>query len=254
MDMTNTPQEQSSKPLRGKTILITGGARRIGLSLALAAANEGAGVVLHFNKSKADAERAGDEIQNLGVPFHLLQANLQDLEQSRRAISRAINMAGPLYGLVNNASIFEPVSFDSTTLDHWMENIAIHMTVPFLLCQDFAAALPADHTGRIINMLDWRALRPASDHFPYSVSKAGLAALTRSTAVALAPRISVNALALGAILPPEGEAMSETMIRNVPAKKWGSVTDVQEAFIFLMTGPAYITGEILHVDGGRHLI
>ena len=135
-----------------------------------------------------------------------------------------------------------------------MDNISIHLTTPFQLSKSFAELLPEELTGRIINMLDWRALRPGRDHFAYSVSKAGLAALTYATAAALAPRISVNGLALGAILPPEGQKPAADLIRSVPARRWGETSEVEDAFLFLLTGPSYITGEILHIDGGRHLI
>ncbi|MBI3152520.1 MAG: SDR family oxidoreductase, partial [Chloroflexi bacterium] len=109
--------------------------------------------------------------------------------------------------------------------------------------------------GRIVNILDWRALRPGADHFPYTVTKAALAAMTKSLAVALAPRITVNGLALGAILPPADHASaSEKIIENVPAKRWSEAGEVEEALLFLLTGSTYITGEIIHVDGGRHLI
>ena len=132
--------------------------------------------------------------------------------------------------------------------------MAINLTAPFLLSQSFAKQLPDDSQGRIVNIVDWRALRPGADHFPYTVSKAALAAMTQSLAVALAPRIMVNGLALGAVLPPANEAASEEIIRNVPAQRWSDAKEVEEALIFLLAGPAYITGEIMHVDGGRHLI
>jgi pteridine reductase len=109
--------------------------------------------------------------------------------------------------------------------------------------------------GRIVNIVDWRALRPAADHFPYTISKAALVAMTKSLAVALAPRITVNGLALGAILPPTGNpSASEKIIENIPANRWSEANEVEDALLFLLTGPAYITGEIIHVDGGRHLI
>jgi pteridine reductase len=112
-----------------------------------------------------------------------------------------------------------------------------------------------DVKGRIVNILDWRALRPGADHFPYTISKAALAALTKSMAAALAPRIIVNGLALGAVLPPSDRPVDEDkIIKDVPARRWSEPGEVGEALIFLLSGPAYITGEIIHVDGGRHLI
>jgi pteridine reductase len=97
-------------------------------------------------------------------------------------------------------------------------------------------------------------LRPGADHFPYTISKAALAALTKSLAVALAPRITVNGLALGAILPPSDKPASDAIIKDVPAKRWSDEEELEQALIFLLAGPAYVTGEIIHVDGGRHLV
>ncbi len=110
-----------------------------------------------------------------------------------------------------------------------------------------------DAQGRIVNLLDWRALRPGVDHLPYTVAKAGLAALTRSLGISLAPRITVNGLALGAVLPPADGADMSKLIAQVPAGRWAELDEVDAGLLFLLSGPAYITGEILHIDGGRHL-
>jgi pteridine reductase len=243
-----------SKPLEGKFILITGAARRVGLCLARAVAGAGAGIVLHYNKSREEADTAGEQIRASGSPVFLLQADLANLSETEALIPHAIELTGSLYGLVNNASIFQPLSFEKTAYQVWSENLMIHMSVPFLLSQAFASTLSPGSGGRIINMLDWRALRPSSDHFAYTISKAGLAAMTRSMAAALAPRISVNGLALGAILPPEGQSKDDNLTRKIPLRRWGDLSEVQNALLFLLTGPAYITGEIIHIDGGRHLI
>ncbi|MGZ9165986.1 MAG: SDR family oxidoreductase, partial [Anaerolineales bacterium] len=108
--------------------------------------------------------------------------------------------------------------------------------------------------ARIVNILDWRALRPGADHFPYTISKSALAALTKSLAVALAPNIIVNGLALGAVLPPADRNVNPEITKSIPAKRWSKESEVEDALLFLLIGPAYITGEIIHVDGGRHLV
>lgn len=146
------------------------------------------------------------------------------------------------------------MTISSTDISAWERHLAVNLTAPFLLSQAFFKNLAPGNEGRIINILDWRALRPSSDHLPYTISKAALAALTRSMAVALAPRITVNGLAFGAILPPSDGAELKGIIDNVPANRWANLDEVGQALIFLLTGPSYITGEILHVDGGRHLI
>lgn len=249
----NTSSPASARPLSGKTVLITGSARRVGLGMALAAASAGAAVVIHYNHSKQEALAACERIRDLGGQSHAIQAELLNPADVDGLIPQAINKAGPLFALVNNASIFEAKTLADTSLEDWNNNLSIHVSVPFRLSQAFAASLPPDGTGRIINMLDWRALRPGPHHFAYNVSKAGLAALTRASAAALAPRISVNGIALGAILPAEGQPVSPSLIKPVPMQRWGELDDVLQTFLFLLTGPAYITGEIIHVDGGRHL-
>ena len=163
-----------------------------------------------------------------------------------------INRSTPIHFLINNAAIFESLSFESSSLENWNQHLATNLTAPFILSQAFAHQ--ADDGSRIINILDWRALRPGADHFPYTISKSALAALTKSMAVALAPKIIVNGLALGAILPPSDGAANPEIIKNIPMKRWAHENEVEQALLFLLTSPTYITGEIIHVDGGRHLI
>ena len=237
--------------LTGKTILITGAARRLGRIFALACGRAGADLVLHHGHSPAEAESLRDEIASLGRRAWVLAADFSRPESASQLIERA-NELSPLYGLVNSASIFEPLSVHDTTIDDWNNHLNINLTAPFLLSQAFAKHVK---DGRIVNILDWRALRPGADHFPYTVTKSALAAMTKSLAVALAPNITVNGLALGVILPPsDNPSASEKIIQSVPAKRWSTAGEVEEALLFLLSGPAYITGEIIHVDGGRHLV
>jgi NAD(P)-dependent dehydrogenase (short-subunit alcohol dehydrogenase family) len=240
-----------SESLEGKTILVTGGARRVGRLLALACGHAGADVIIHHGHSLEEALEVQKEIASLGRRAWILPADLSNVDEVYRLIPQA-NALAPLDGLVNSAAIFEKISLQDTTLEDWERHLSINLTAPFLLSQTFAKQ--TSH-GRIVNIVDWRALRPGADHFPYTVSKAALAAMTKSLAVALAPNITVNALALGAVLPPaDGSSASDKIIEQVPAKRWSEAHEVQDALIFLLSGPAYITGEIIHVDGGRHLI
>jgi NAD(P)-dependent dehydrogenase (short-subunit alcohol dehydrogenase family) len=240
-------------PLSGKTILITGAARRVGRIFALGCAQAGADVIIHHGHSSEEAARTQDEIEALGRRAWVLASDLSKPAQASTVISRA-NLFSPLYALVNSAAIFEPLSLPETSLSAWERHLTVNLTAPFLLSQAFAAQIPADGEGRIVNILDWRALRPGADHFPYTVSKAALAALTQSLAIALAPRITVNGLALGAVLPPADSEASPDVIKNVPLGRWSEAEEVQQALVFLLSGPAYVTGEIVHVDGGRHLL
>ncbi|HUE98619.1 MAG TPA: SDR family oxidoreductase [Anaerolineales bacterium] len=239
------------KPLSGKTILISGGARRVGKIFALACASGGADVAIHHGHSDDEAEAVRAEIIGLGHRAWVFKADLSDPSQAENLIPR-INESTPLHGLVNSAAIFESLSLETTSLEDWEKHIAINLTAPFLLSQAFEKQAPDD--ARIVNILDWRALRPGADHFPYTISKAALASMTRSLAVALAPKIIVNGLALGAILPPSDGKVKPDLIKNIPAGRWAENHEVERALLFALTCPAYITGEIIHVDGGRHLI
>ncbi len=236
-----------------KFVLVTGGAQRIGRSIALAVARAGTNVAVHYRRSRAEAESVGAEIEALGRKATLVQADLEQPEQIRGLIPQILKQ-GKLFGLVNNAAVFEKLDWKSTSLEDWNRHLTINLTAPFLLSQAFAQALQPGEEGRIINLLDWRALRPGPDHLPYTISKAALAALTRSMAAALAPQINVNGLALGAILPPRDGGKDPNIVDQIPAGRWAKLEEVDQALIFLLNGPAYITGEILHVDGGRHLL
>jgi len=239
------------QPLNNKTVLITGAARRIGRLFALACARAGADVVIHHGHSDDEAESVRAEIQGLGGNAWIFKADLSDSSQAQSLIPR-INESAPLHGLVNSAAIFEPLSLEQTTLEAWEKHMALNLTAPFLLSQAFAKQAKDD--GRIVNILDWRALRPGPDHFSYTISKSALAAMTKSMAAALAPKILVNGLALGAILPPSDGTRNPDIVKNIPLKRWANENEIEQALLFLLTCPAYITGEIIHVDGGRHLV
>jgi len=239
--------------LIGKKVLITGAAYRLGKVMALAAARAGADVIVHHGHSSVDAEATAAEIRALGRQAWVLQADLSDADQTQRLLSAALQI-GSLYALVNNAAIFPAGGLLETSLETWQANLAVNLTAPFLLTQGFIKAHSAGQSGRIINLLDWRALHPGCDHFGYTISKSGLAALTQASALAGAPDISVNAIALGAILPPSGEEQNADILRNVSAKRWADLSELESTFLFLLNGPAYITGEIIHLDGGRHLV
>ncbi len=241
----------TDRPLQGKSVLITGAARRLGRIFALACARAGGDVLIHHAHSDADAESLQEEIVNLGQRAWIFQADLSDSSQAEKLIL-LVNETTPLDYLINSAAIFDSLTFDSTKLEDWEKHIALNLTAPFLLSQAFARQ--ADEGARIINILDWRALRPGADHFPYTVSKSALAAMTKSMAVALAPKIAVNGLALGAILPPSDGNISPEITKNVPMKRWAKGEEVEQALLFLLTSPMFITGEIIHLDGGRHLV
>ena len=239
--------------LDGKNILITGAGVRVGRSLALAVARAGANVIIHFGKSQTEAAQTAQEIRSMGSQAMSLQADLSDPSQVSTLIERS-QPFGPLYALINNASVFDSLDWQTTRLEDWNRILMINLTTPFLLSQTFARQNSPGQNGRIINMLDWRALRPGADHLPYTISKVALAGLTRSLAQALAPDIQVNGVALGAVLAPANGGDISAVVRDVPARRWADLSEVDQTVLFLLTGPAYITGEIIHLDGGKHLV
>jgi pteridine reductase len=178
---------------------------------------------------------------------------LNDANQINGFITELSALA-PLFCLVNNASIFPPGGMLETSLTTWQQSINVNLTAPFLLSQAFIRMHKPGENGRIINLLDWRALRPGKDHFAYTICKSALAAMTQAAALAASPDISVNALALGAILPPTNEPVNENIIKQIPLKRWANIEEFEETFLFLLQGPSYINGEIIHLDGGRHIV
>ena len=239
--------------LSGKTVLVTGGARRIGRAISLAIAEAGGNVIVHHNHSPAAAEETRQEILHLGREAWVFQADLEDSAQADSLMDAAARVT-MLDGLVNNAAIFSSGDALSTTLETWQQHLAVNLTAPFLLSQAFARNLKDSSDGRILNILDWRALRPGADHFAYTISKAALAAMTQSLAITLAPRIQVNGLAFGAILPPADGGSTGGILASIPAGLWADLREVAQSVVFLLSGPSYITGEIIHLDGGRHLV
>jgi NAD(P)-dependent dehydrogenase (short-subunit alcohol dehydrogenase family) len=241
--------------LDNKYVLITGSARRLGRVMALAVAKAGGNVIIHHAHSPQKALETKREIEHIGQKVHIIQADFTNPDEVESLISRAFDHS-PLFALVNSASIFGNLNWETTSLEDWNAHIKVNLTAPFLLSQSFAKQKGSKHEGRIINILDWRATKPQADHFPYTVTKAALAAMTKSLASSLAPGISVNGLALGAMLPPsdDPDADKQTIISDVPAGRWAEMQELEETLIFLLSGPTYITGEIIHLDGGRHLI
>jgi NAD(P)-dependent dehydrogenase (short-subunit alcohol dehydrogenase family) len=223
--------------------------------MALSVAKAGGNVIVHHGHSPQEAQETKREIESMGQEAHVFQADFSKPGEVEMLIENALTYH-PLFALVNSASIFKEINWENTSLDNWNAHLRINLTAPFLLSQSFAKYHSSEQERRIINILDWRAIRPQGDHFPYTISKAALAAMTKSLAASLAPNISVNGLALGAILPPSDnkEINSKDIIGDVPAQRWADLNELGEALIFLLTGPSYITGEIIHLDGGRHLI
>jgi NAD(P)-dependent dehydrogenase (short-subunit alcohol dehydrogenase family) len=240
-------------PLSGKAVLVTGAAKRIGQALALASARAGADVIIHHHSAAEGAQATLRAITAMGRRAWILRADFAKPSEAAALMERAFGLA-TVYGLVNSAAIFGGALLQETNLADWDSHLAVNLTAPFLLTQAFGRLLGSEQPGRVVNLLDWRATQPGADHFAYTVSKAALAAMTRSLAQSLAPNISVNGLALGAILPPEGSGPDPEIVKRIPAGRWGNPDEVGHALVFLLAGTPYVTGEIVYVDGGRHLL
>ena len=259
----NREQEQGTSPARGepaafltgRVALVTGGARRIGRALVLALAGQGARIIIHHLDSEAEARQTATMVSTAGGEVALVRGDLADPQVPAELIDSAVSPFGPVDILVNNASIFAQGGLADTSAAEWDRHQAINLRAPFLLSQAFASALPGDRKGDIINLNDYRVLRPGGDHLAYTISKVGLSGLTRSLARDLAPRIRVNELALGAVLPPEGESESylHTLKQEIPLARFGRPEEVAATLLFLL-GSRFVTGQTVCVDGGRHLV
>ncbi len=236
----------------GKSYLITGSARRLGREIALVLAANGADIVLHHAHSPDQADEVAGLIRQLGRKAWIIESDIADPQNAERLVDQAWQFA-PLDGVVNNAAVFHKEEWFDTSIDLWQETLNLNLTAPFLICKAFAKNLSDSKTGTIVNMLDWRAMHPGKDHLAYSISKAALGALTRSLAQAFAPRISVNALALGAVLPPSNEPVDPEIEKKIPLKRWATIEELGNAVMFLLSAPPELTGEIIYLDGGRHL-
>lgn len=234
------------------TALVTGGARRIGRALALAAAGEGYDVAVHFRSSREEAHATADAVRALGVRAACLQA---DLGSDREAIDlppRAVDALGPVTLLVNNASLFEEDHVGSITRQSWSAHLDANLRAPVLLAQAFAGQ--GDARGLIVNLLDQRVLRPNPLFFSYTVSKSALWAATRTLAQALAPRIRVNGIGPGPTLPSTHQAADEfeAEAEATLLRRRAEPEEIADALRYLIRAPS-VTGQMIAVDGGQHL-
>ena len=225
----------------------------MGRALVLGLAGAGCDLVIHYGLAEAEAAETAAEAARLGARVVTVAADLADPEAPERVIAAAASL-GPVQVLVNSAAVFPGDDLAGVTAAQWDHTLAVNLRAPVLLTQAFAAALPEGREGAVVNITDWRTARPYRDHFSYTVAKGGLDTFTRAAAEALAPRIRVNAVALGAILPPpdRGSDYLKALAQQIPAGKPGGTDPVVAAVLFLLRN-SFVTGEILRVDGGAHL-
>jgi 3-oxoacyl-[acyl-carrier protein] reductase/pteridine reductase len=243
----------SHPPLSGKATLVTGGARRLGRAIALELARAGADVAITFRGSRQDALELAAEVERCGVRFLAVECDVRSEASVRTAIAAVVSAFGRLDILVNNAAVFESETLESLSIEAWDRVFETNARGPFLVAREALPHLRAAH-GRIVNIGSLGGLRPWATHAHYCASKAALHMLTQSMAKAFAPEISVNCIAPGFIDFAENDAQDAARFaQRTPMRRNGSAEDLAKAVLFFVEGPAFITGQILAVDGGLGL-
>jgi NAD(P)-dependent dehydrogenase (short-subunit alcohol dehydrogenase family) len=240
------------KPLAGKAVLVTGAAKRIGRAMALAFAEQGAHVAITYGASASEAEETVQALAEFGVEAMAVRCDLRDAEDIRQAVAAVTEEFGRLDILVNNAGMFESAALEEITPEQWDRMFETNTRGPFLMGQAAYPHLRAA-TGRIINIGSLGGTHPWATHAHYCTSKAALHMLSQTMAKAWAPEISVNCIAPGMIVQGEVGAGYEEFARRTPMKRNGRAEDVAAAAVFFATGPHFITGQLLAVDGGLGL-
>jgi 3-oxoacyl-[acyl-carrier protein] reductase/pteridine reductase len=239
-------------PLAGKTALVTGGARRIGRAIAMALAAGGANVAITYRGSQGEAEETVRDLAAFDVDALAVRTDLGDAESIRETVAAVVEEFGRLDILVNNAGVFESAALESITAEQWDHMFATNTRAPFLMAQAAYPHLKAA-TGRIINIGSLGGTHPWATHAHYCTSKAALHMLSQTMAKSWAPEISVNCVAPGMIVQGEvGEAYVHFAERT-PMKRNGTAEDVAAGVMFFATGPHFVTGQLLAVDGGLGL-
>ena len=238
--------------LEGKTVLVTGAAKRIGRSLALALARAGADVAITYRSSDVEAQATVDAIKAFGVRAAAVHCDVSDVACVERAVDSAIHQLGRIDLLINNAGMFETLPLESITAEQWDAMQNTNTRGPFLMARAAHAELK-QRRGRIVNIGSLGGIHPWATHGHYCVSKAALHMLTKTMAKAWAPEISVNCVAPGMIVNGEVDPGYEHFVEKTPMRRNGTPDDVAAAVLFFATGPHFITGQVLSVDGGLGL-
>lgn len=239
--------------LRGKVALVTGAARRVGAAIARALAAKGMDVAVHYGSSATEARQVVAELRDLGVAAEGFRANLREVEAARTLAGRVVTHFGRLDVVVNSAANMIEGPVEGITPEVWDEVFALNLRAPFFVTQGALPSLRAAK-GKVVNIADLAGLEPWPKYVAHCTSKAGVVMLTKSLARALAPDITVNAVAPGAVLLPDDwdEAARKHFAETTPLKRLGTAEDVAQAVVYLLEAD-YVTGEVLVVDGGRLL-
>ena len=231
------------------TALVTGGAVRIGRSIALHLAGRGYGIALHYGRSKESAERTAKEVRKFGVQCKIYCADFADFSLTSLLMDQVLADFKSIDLLVNSAANFIQKELEETSNSELLDTININLMAPFILMREFKKKIDS---GLIINILDQRILKRISTFGAYSVSKSALAHLTELSAVSWGETVRVNGIAPGLILPPSGNS-DEYLIshrENIPTKTHGNTSDVLRGLDYLLDSP-FVNGEIIFIDGGE---
>ena len=232
--------------IAGKVVLVTGGAKRIGRTIALRLAGEGAVVALHYNTSQEEAEKTAKDCGNA----HLFRANLEKVSEIESMFAEIEQRLGGVDGLVNNAARFTLRDPLEITEADWDSIHSVNLKAVFFCCQSAAKLMKKKGFGRIVNISSLGGIRPWAEHAHYCASKAGVIMLTKSLAKAFAPAIAVNSVAPGVIPFGAVDSRVERMIQATPAKRGGTPDEVADGVLFFLKSSEFITGQVLTVDGG----
>ncbi|MFT4647674.1 MAG: pteridine reductase [Glaciecola sp.] len=234
-----------------QTALITGGAKRLGRSIAVDLAKQGYDIALHYNSSKASSEKVAAEIRSLGVRCESFQADLRDHRAVEGLMPTVLEQMPSLSVLVNSASIYDPTPIANTSVEILQQNFSIHLFAPFLLSRDFFNSCPG---GNIINIVDTKIHFQQYDYAAYLLSKKSLAELTKLSALEFAPKFRVNAILPGVILPPEGRGDDyvEWRRHGLPLQRIGDPSNISHTVRYILENN-FLTGQLIAVDGGESL-
>lgn len=241
--------------LVGRTAVVTGGAVRVGAAITRELAHRGASVFIHYNRSSGPAEALREEIGTAGGVAAIGSVDLSDPNVAPDLIDAATVALGPPTVLVNSASGFAFDSIEDVSVEAFRSAQDLSLATPMMLIQAFADQIPDGCDGSVVNVTDVKTMRPYRKHLSYMLAKGGVDTLTRAAALALAPSIRVNAVALGVILPPadEDDAYAERLAAEIPLQRVGGAQVVADTVAFLCEND-FITGEIIRLDGGGHLV
>lgn len=243
-----------SVPPIPRAALVTGGAQRIGRALVLALAEDGFAIAVHHNRSREAAETLVEAVRQNGGAAVALAADLADEGAVEELVPRAERELGPLGCLINNAAVFANDTVETVTRESWDLHLAVDLRAPFVLMQNFAARLPPQASGVVINLLDQRVWSLTPYFVSYTLAKAALWTLTQTMALALAPRIRVNGIGPGPTLPSSRQSR-EQFVRQcelMPLRRGTSPQEIAAAMRFILSAPA-MTGQMIALDGGQHL-